>query len=509
MANPALQPVLQQLEKTANILLVVGGAPTVDSLGSALALSLALHDLGKRVQVFTPNSVRVEHSRLVGCDKVENKLTAGKSFVISLPGAVDTIEKVSCYAEAKTLNIVLQPYADAREFNPADVQYSKASGTFDAMVLLDIPSRHEAQKYLGQQAALLSEIPVIALGKVGDPSSQTRFIDPQCPATAVIVMELLDALQVRITADIANNLMQAIYEASDDFHAPFVTPELFEVSAKLLKVVHGETGRMQSPVAPLGPQDDFLSTIPQPKSRLSRPPTFPRTPPPMPRPGGYQPNFAQGAMPATPQPGFGRANQAGGYANPLPPLPNFPKMPAQPLPKPPVLSPFGTPPQPYGQNPTPAPYNPFPQANTQQPANQFGANSRVGYGQNQPGNKIGTNQEWEIDPFFEIDKAPDEAFMPETMGTSMGTYGQSQAASAISNAQKPQARVPQRESYQSQTSPTAARPGDSQASNRKQNQGRPQNSGQQTKNPKNTQNPKNNQEDDWTQPKIYRTEDLL
>lgn len=503
MSNPTLQPIQQQLEKAANILLVVGGAPTVDSLGSALSFSLALNDLGKRVQVFTPNAVRVEHSRLVGCDKVENKLTAGKSFVISLPGAVDTIEKVSCYAEAKTLNIVLQPYADAADFNPADIQYSKANGTFDTIVLIDVPARQEAQKYLGQQANLLNEAPVIALGKSGDPSFQLRFTDPQCPATALIVMELLDAFKVRITADIANNLMQAIYEASDDFHAPFVTPELFESSAKLLKVVHGETGRMQSPVAPLGPQDDFLSTIPQPKSRLPRPPAYPGTQPPMPRPGGYQPNFGQGAMPAQPQQGFGRANQAGGYANPLPPLPplpNFPKAPAQPFPKPPMPSSFGNPPQPYGQNAAPAPYNPFPQPTQQQPANQFGANNRMNYGQNQQGNKVGTNQEWEIDPFFEIDKAPDEAFQPETMTT----YGQSQAESTLTNGQKPQTRVPQRESFQSQTSPTAGRPSDGQAGNRKQSQNRPQQStGQQQKNQKNTP------EDDWTQPKIYRTEDLL
>ncbi len=250
MALQINRQIIDIIAKANSLAIVVGGAPTIDSLGSALALSLALSAQGKRTQVVTQGPIRAEHSRLVGCDRVENQLKSARNYVISLPDAVDTIEKISCYAQDKTLNIVLQPYGDIQNFDPKDIQYAKTDSDLEALILVDVPNRQDISRLLADQAQLASQVPNIAIGRMIDRKLQYVVTQPNSVASAEIMYALLGELRTQLNADVANNLLQAIYDASDDFHTGNVTPELFELSASLLKIIKGEAGMRFSPIAP-------------------------------------------------------------------------------------------------------------------------------------------------------------------------------------------------------------------------------------------------------------------
>lgn len=245
MNTQALQQIADQLKKFNSVAIVCGQELTIDGLGSALALSLGLQSLGKTVHVVSKQPARAEHSRLVGINTIVPELGGQKSFVISLPNAVDLIEKVSCYAEGQQLNIVLQPYPDVTEYSPGDLQYARVGGSAEAVVLIDVPNKQEVADILNT----IAQAPVFAIGRIGDMSIQQKVIEPEESATSQITFLLMKQMHVQFSADMAANLLQGIYESTNDFHGQNVKPRAFEDAAHLLRIVHNEIGKAYTPVS--------------------------------------------------------------------------------------------------------------------------------------------------------------------------------------------------------------------------------------------------------------------
>lgn len=417
-----IRPIVDTINKASSLLIIAGGEPTVDTLGSALALSLGLQSIGKRAQVVSLHPILAQHGRLVGCDKVEQQIASERTFVISLPDAVDSIEKISCYAQEKTLNIVLQPYADVKNFDTKNMQITSTQGGFDAIIYVNVANNQEADHLFGDKMQQMAQLPSIALGQVGDRRIQNALVDPQTPATAILIMQVVQELRTPLSADIANNLLQAIYEATDDFHSPTVSPDIFMAAGQLLQVVRGEAGSNYQPMAPESRQAQ--PGIAQKMPLTQNTPKMPQRPM-VPQPQARQQNFNQPGSPTVPRPMANQFNAQTPSAKPN----------------------FGPPNQPY----QPRPNGVTTQTQSMPPSQRL----------NPTGNQIGTQQEFEVDPFFEFDAPPDQYF-DEVL------------------TQKPLAQ-PGRESFASQTNPRLdvgrvqqSRPGSRPQGNPAQGQQKPQ-----------------------------------
>lgn len=468
--NP--QQIASQLKNYGSILLIAGGGPSVDTLGSTLALSLGLAALGKNTQVVTKNAIRAEHSRLVGVDKVESQVGGQKSFVISIPNAVDFIEKVSCYAEGQKLNIVLQPYADVKNFTPNDIQYANADGNFEAIVLVDVGSMQDVQSVFTEGQDIINQLPTIAIGRKADQRIANKLVDPKVIATSTLVLQLLEELGAPISADTATNLMQGVYAATDDFHSPNVTPEIFESAAKLLGIIHKETGRMQSPVGAYGNRNmpQFPLPTPQGQPGIQRPPM----PKPMPPMQGQQ---AKGQMSGMQQPPRPPVQPQASFGTEGPSMPNMSNRPIE--------------------------------------------------------NRAPAAREWEIEEDFETERDLDAPVQNSNATAQLqAALAQATAEAAQQRQAMPQQQSQQSGQRQQQQGNRQNRP----QPNQNQNMPRPQQQNPMSQPPQhapvqqsqpqqqqmlqtnggqqpqiNQEQPKQQspQEDDWLSPKIYKTEDLL
>jgi len=64
---------------------------------------------------------------------------------------------------------------------------------------------------------------------------QMNVIDPQASSTAEVVSQFLSGIGVRLTADIATNVLNALYGATNAFQTEHVTAQVFELAAACLK----------------------------------------------------------------------------------------------------------------------------------------------------------------------------------------------------------------------------------------------------------------------------------
>jgi len=228
--------VKELLTKSQDILIVTHGRPTFDSIGSALALSLGLTSIGKKVMVVCPDEMTVELSSFVGVNKIMR--TLGKqNLVISLDYVEGSIEKVSYNIDNGKFNLVIEPRENFPTFSPDKVQYTYGLTKIDTIIAIDTTD-------LGALGALYEGNKELFAGKqlinIDRHAGNNRFgtmnlIDPISSASAELVAYILAAIGAKLTTDIATNLLNALYNATNSFENSNITSTAFELAGSCVR----------------------------------------------------------------------------------------------------------------------------------------------------------------------------------------------------------------------------------------------------------------------------------
>jgi hypothetical protein len=205
-------------------------------MGSTLALYLGLTGLGKKVTVACPDAMIVEHSNFVGANKVITSL-GKKNFVISLDYVDGSIEKVSYNIEGDKFNLVIEPRPGFDIFNQDKVHYSYAGSNAQVIFTVDTIHLGGLKKLFDEDKELYASKPVINIDRHPNNAhyGHTNMVDGQSSSTAEVVAYLLNGLGVAMTPDIATNLLNELYGATNNFQHTNVRAEAFELAAQALK----------------------------------------------------------------------------------------------------------------------------------------------------------------------------------------------------------------------------------------------------------------------------------
>lgn len=224
------------LEKAQDVLIVTHERPTGDSVGSALALYLGLTGLGKRVTVACPDPMIVEYSNFVGANKVVSSL-GRKNFVISLDYVDGSIEKVSYNIEGDKFHLVIEPRPGFEMFSQDKIHYSYAGSNVQVVFTVDTIHLGGLKKLFDEDKELYATKPIVNVDRHPNNAhyGHTNMVDSQASSTAEVISQLLTGLGVALTPDIATNLLNAVYGATNSFQNTNVTAEAFELVAAALK----------------------------------------------------------------------------------------------------------------------------------------------------------------------------------------------------------------------------------------------------------------------------------
>lgn len=231
-----LDKVKDIIDKAKEVLVVTHEHPTFDSMGSSLALYLGLVSIGKKVTVACPDPVIVELSSFVGANKVVSEL-GKKNFVISLDYIDGSIEKVSYNIEGDKFNLVIEPRPGFEPFSQEKVHYSAAGVGADAIFVVDTIHLGGLKKLYESQKELFAGRPVVNIDRHPNNANfgQINFVNQGASSTAEIIAQLLSGLGVKLTVDIATNLLNALYSATDNFQISAISPASFELAAACLR----------------------------------------------------------------------------------------------------------------------------------------------------------------------------------------------------------------------------------------------------------------------------------
>lgn len=275
------------LDKAQDVLIVTHERPNADSMGSALALYLGLSGMGKRVTVACPDPMIVEFSSFVGANKMVSSISK-KNFVISLDYVDGSIEKVSYNIEGDKFNLVIEPRPGFDTFGPDKVHYSYAGGNAQLIFTVDTIHLGGLKKLYDEDKELYATKPIINIDRHPNNAQygHTNMVDPQASSTAELVGQLLSGLGIAITADIATNLLNAVYGATNNFQQANVTAGAFELAAAAVRA----GGKRFAPRAP-SEEVPVVETVKQPavEAQPVTPAEAPRTEGPAPAPAQVAP----------------------------------------------------------------------------------------------------------------------------------------------------------------------------------------------------------------------------
>lgn len=225
------------LAKAKDVLIVTHENPTDDSVGASLALYLGLISLGKKVTLACPDAMTVGLSNYIGVNKVISDLSAKKNFIISLDYVDGSIEKVSYNIEGDKFNLVVEPRVGYESFSPEKVHYSYASGNADLIFSVNTIHLGGLKKLYEGNKDLFAGKQIVNIDRHSNNAQYgaINVVDVTASTTAEVVARVLSMLGVKLTVDIATNLLNAVYGGTANFTAANVSSGAFDVASVAIK----------------------------------------------------------------------------------------------------------------------------------------------------------------------------------------------------------------------------------------------------------------------------------
>lgn len=232
----ALAKAKELVGNAKEVVIVTHTQPTMDSMGGSLALMLGISSLGKKATVVCPDPMTVNLSGFIGVDRVVKDF-GKKNFVVSLDYEDGSIEKVSYNIEGKKFNLVIEHRPGFAPLTQDKVQYTYQGVVADLIISVDTLDFSQMGPVYEQQKDVFAGVPIINVDFHKDNVNYgaINLVDPGASSTTELVAELLATLGVKLTADIGTNLLNAVYDATDNFRHNNVTSMAFEVASVCLK----------------------------------------------------------------------------------------------------------------------------------------------------------------------------------------------------------------------------------------------------------------------------------
>ncbi len=229
------QQILEQFKKAGKILIVLPENLNVDALSAGLALRLFLLKQQKEVSIAGSGLVPLQLRFLPGAETVQNRLTQGKSLVVSINTTVKKLEEISYQKTSQAVQIYLKSQAD--EFDQQDISFSKETAPLDLIIALGGKSLESFGKIFEQATDRFFETPKINIDcqAANEYFGAINLVDITATSVSEILVELMQKYEEQlIDEDIATCLLSGIIEKTASFQHVQTTPKAFLKASELV-----------------------------------------------------------------------------------------------------------------------------------------------------------------------------------------------------------------------------------------------------------------------------------
>ncbi len=228
------------LRNAKNVLIAPSSPMDGDSVGSSLALMVALRKMGKQATVVAYEPMPELLKFLPFVSQIQSSVGPSRDFVISLSTENAEVDHLKYEVEQGKINIIVTPKTG--HFSPADFSFQNKTAEFDLIVTVDTGDLVQLGKLYEEHKDMFARTPVLNIdhhasnGKFGS----HNYLEYGFSATTQMVTPILQTFEKErgeelIDEDVATLLLVGIITDTGSFQHSNTTPEAFEVAADLLE----------------------------------------------------------------------------------------------------------------------------------------------------------------------------------------------------------------------------------------------------------------------------------
>lgn len=236
MQNLDLKGFQQVLSEAKSVVILMPEKPSLDTVASATALSLALSQDGKETTVACPSPMLVEFNRLVGVQKVTDSIE-NRNLTISFEDYEATnIERVSYNIENGKFMLVIAPKTGTLAPNKDQVVVGYRGVAGDLVIVVGASSKDTLGQF-NQEKELFGEgtkVVLVSNTPVSGFNSASELISPDASSISESALRVIEGLNLHLNPDMATNLFAGLRAGTDSFQKA-VTAETFSAASRLVR----------------------------------------------------------------------------------------------------------------------------------------------------------------------------------------------------------------------------------------------------------------------------------
>ncbi|PIS14674.1 hypothetical protein COT64_01395 [Candidatus Shapirobacteria bacterium CG09_land_8_20_14_0_10_39_12] len=281
----------EKISASGKILVALPQRPSFDQVASALSLFLSLQQSGKTVFITCPTSMTVEFNRLVGVDKITEKVH-GTDLIVSFDYSSDQVEKVSYNDDNGKPNLVIQIKNGAPALLEKQARFSYAGIGADLIITLGIKDINALSQNSDYGTDNIINIDIDPLnGNFG----QVNVVDSQSSSISEVVLGIISGLGLPLDVDTAQNILAGIWEKTNGLSLPRVSADTYESVAICLRLGAVKPQGSEQRKPPVFTQRQPFN---QPKPQIEEKPREAQKPPVKPPADWFEPKIFKGASTA-------------------------------------------------------------------------------------------------------------------------------------------------------------------------------------------------------------------
>lgn len=237
MVDSSLQEQLKNLLDSAQTLLVIFPTnATSDQLAVASSLYLSLQQTQKNVRLVSPQPFTDQDSVFAGLSDTQTEL-GHQNLCISFAYTPEQVDKVSYHIGQETgkFYLTIKPKAGFQPLDSENVEFSYTGTSADVLILVGVQDLENLnQLYFGYEN-VYRDVPIISINNFATSFGTVKVDTGSQSCMSEVVAQLITALGLTLTGDVATNLLYAIDEATNQLSSYSATAETFEVVAQLMR----------------------------------------------------------------------------------------------------------------------------------------------------------------------------------------------------------------------------------------------------------------------------------
>ncbi|HLG25829.1 MAG TPA: DHH family phosphoesterase, partial [Candidatus Gracilibacteria bacterium] len=232
--------IVETIKRAQSILIMPSAPVDGDSLGSSLALYLALKKLGKEVTVVCADPVPDAFSFLPTTKVISHDFSAANDFIVTLDCRKSKLKTIRTKLEQDKVNVIIT--AKRGQFSAKDVSFHHGPSRYDLIITVDTGGLEQLGRFYEDNPELFVTVPLINIDHhaSNDHFGKINLVDIMSSSTTELLIPLIqdfenDSGVKLMDEDIATLLLAGIITDTGSFQNANTTPKSFAAAAQLIK----------------------------------------------------------------------------------------------------------------------------------------------------------------------------------------------------------------------------------------------------------------------------------